>query len=80
MRVNYILRALFTLVNSATVEPCSTVEVSPRREAAKYCFFETYGAMWVLRAENTFIFLTKRLLVWLQVNLIHNNVTKQALI
>jgi hypothetical protein len=56
MRVNYISLALFTLVNSATVEPCSTVEVSPRREAAKYCFFETYGAMWVLRAENTFIF------------------------
>jgi len=61
------------------MEPCSTVEVSPIREAAKCCFLETCGAMWVLRAESTFIFLTKHLLAWLRVNLTCNHVTKRAL-
>jgi len=75
----YIYKKLFTLVNSAIMEPCSTVEVSPKREATKCCFSETCGAMWVLRAESTFIFLTKRLLVWLPVNLTRNHVTKRAL-
>ena len=70
---------MFTLVNTATVEPCSTVEVSPRREATKCCFSETCVAMWVLRVESTFIFLTKRLLARLRVNLTHNHVTKRAL-
>jgi hypothetical protein len=35
--------------------------------------------MWVLLAESTFIFLTKRLLVWLWVNLTRNHIIKQAL-
>ena len=41
------------------MEPCSTIDVFPRREAAKCCFFETCGAIWVLPTESIFILVTK---------------------
>jgi hypothetical protein len=65
-------KKLFTLVNSATVEPCSTVDVFPTETPSETC-----GAVWVLPTESTFILVINCLLTWLRVNLTRNHVTKQ---
>jgi len=65
-------KKLFTLVNSATVEPCSTVDVFPTETPSETC-----GAMWILPTERTFILVINCLLTWLRVNLTRKHVTKQ---